>query len=170
MESSSNSETAAIASTVHYQRETLSQVYEDLMPLWNEHWQETEKMYMDAPRPVPDIDLVEQYEMTDAVVAITARNHEGVAIGYLIFVLSPSLHESGKMLATEDGFFVTKEWRKSMVAASMMTMAEAILHSMSVDYAYMTDKVPVGGKDLTPLFRRRGYFPIARVYVKKFGD
>jgi len=148
--------------------EKVTDAEEEFLALWQQHWDETEVLYLDD-RMNPDTQAMRVYEAVGALVIITARDAEtGQLVGDAAYFIGPNLHVLGTTIAKEDAFFMLSEYRNGRNAVKLLAYAEYILsEKLRIDYVGMSDKSPVGGKSLAKFMQRRGYSPVATYYLKK---
>ena len=96
---------------------------------------------------------------------ITCRN-DAELIGYIIFFVSPHLHYKSCITATEDLYFVKKEFRKGRVGIKLFQYAEKVLKDRGVQRIVMHTKVHL---DNTKLFEYLGYKQTDKVFSKILG-
>jgi len=92
----------------------------------------------------------------------TARDN-GKLVGYLWVILSPNLHSKGTTVASDDGLFVSKEYRGKQVAQDLIRFTEQCLKEdgLKVFCISGTHENPIG-----PLMNRMGYTAIETKYQK----
>ena len=149
--------------------EKLAEQLDEVRELHQRHWSETEVKYLDDEMN-PDYDYYIRREIEASFILFTCRTLDMVLVGHLQYFLGPNPHVMGHMLATEDAFFLAPEHRGGSLAGRFLRYAEDSLKLFGVKYVGMSDKSPVGGKNLEPLMRRRGYKPIATYYLKKIQE
>lgn len=114
----------------------------------------------------PDLDKYEQMEAARTVMLITVR-HKGELVGDIIYFLSEDSDNFGKTYAEDNGFYLYPEHRKGPLAVKLLRYGDATLKKLGVSYVFMGDKEPIGGPDLSIIFKRAGYKPLSRSYVKE---
>ena len=144
--------------------EKISVMLPELRELHQQNWDEIEFGYLGYAMD-PDYDLAIQLEERGRFICFTVRDETGAMIGNSLFTMGPNLHLQGKLSATEDTFFLTKDKRRKGIAVAWLTYIRAYLHSLGVSHMAMTDKHPVGGKSLEPLFTFTGFKKIATIYL-----
>lgn len=145
--------------------EKLVEIKDDLLPLHEEHWKETEVNYLKETRPEPDYERLGYLTEAGQFVLFTVRVNRKV-VGYVQFYVFRDLHAQNMYQAREDAFFVTKEHRGSGLAPRLLSFAEKCLRNLGCNYIGMTSKHPVGGPDIGKFLEKRGYKPVAMYYAK----
>lgn len=149
--------------------EKIEEMYNELKKLHAEHYEETETLYKERPME-PDYASYIQLEHEGKFVLFTVRDIEtGRLVGDLMYYLGASVHNKGVMMAREDAFFISKEYRGGRLALKFLKFAETCLLELGVGQIGMTDKSPCGGKSLSKLLEPLGYKPVALQYVKEIG-
>lgn len=146
--------------------ESIGEILDEIRTLHQEHWDETEVLYLDRPMD-PDYELFVSYEGGRRFVLFTVRDPDENLVGDLGYYLGLSTHHAGLLQAKEDFFFITKEHRGGGVARHFLRYAENCLIQLGVKLIGMTDKSPCGGKSLRPLMEAEGYKAVALAYIKE---
>lgn len=109
-----------------------------------------------------DWDMYAKLEDMGLVKIFTARDNDKL-VGYLWVILSPNLHSKGTTVASDDGLFVSKEYRGKQVAQDLIRFTEQCLREdgLKVFYISGTHENPI-----EPLMNRMGYSPIETKYQK----
>ena len=102
----------------------------------------------------------------DRLLCITARD-AGRLVGYLVFVISDSLHHAQVQVAEADVMWIRPAYRRGMLAVRMLAMAEQKLRDRGVDLIYAKTSLKL---DVGALYRRQGFDPIEIVYRKDLRD
>jgi len=113
----------------------------------------------------PDYDAYKRLAQAGMLRCITCRNDADL-IGYIIFFVSPHLHYKSCITATEDLYFVKKEFRKGRVGIKLFQYAEKVLKDRGVQRIVMHTKVHL---DNTKLFEYLGYKQTDKVFSKILG-
>jgi GNAT superfamily N-acetyltransferase len=114
----------------------------------------------------PDYDAYKRCAEAGMLRCITCRA-DGELIGYIIFFISPHLHYKSCVTATEDLYFVKKEYRKGRVGIKLFQYAEKVLKERGVQRIVMHTKVHL---DNTRLFEYLGYKMTDKVFTKILGN
>ena len=147
--------------------EKLAAMVDELRVLHEEHYNETEKLYLDVPFD-PDYQRYAASEASGQFVVFTVRRQERM-IGYLQYYVFRDMHSQGIYQAREDALFLTKAERGSGLAPALLRYAEHCLKQLGCRYVGMSNKAPAGGPDIGAFLERKGYRAVATYYVKDMG-
>ena len=114
----------------------------------------------------PDYDAYKRCAEAGMLRCITCRA-DGELIGYIIFLISPHLHYKSCITATEDIYFVKKEYRKGRIGIRLFQYAEKVLKERGVQRIVMHTKVHL---DNSKLFEYLGYKWTDKVFTKMLGN
>ena len=114
----------------------------------------------------PDYDAYKRLAQAGMLRCITCRA-DGELIGYIIFFISPHLHYKSCITATEDIYFVKKEYRKGRIGIRLFQYAEQVLKERGVQRIVMHTKVHL---DNSKLFEYLGYKQTDKVISKMLGN
>lgn len=140
-------------------------VADELAPLHEAHWRETEK-HRHGLELRPDYAYIFERDRRGSLVQIVARNDDTSVIGHLRLYLNRSLHTS-TLYAEEDTLYILPEHRGGKLAMRMLRYAESVLASIGVKEIRANSKL-VNRADV--LMRRMKYEPVALQFVKFIGD
>ena len=134
---------------------------DDIEPLIMDHWNDS-GIFDDV---VPDIDwdtylIIEERGMFKT---FSAR-HNGNLVGYQGYTIMPHHHYKKMMVASQTVIFILKEYRKGFVGSKFIDFAEILLSKSGVDMILQHTK---DRKDLSVLFKRKGYEIMDHVYIKR---
>ena len=113
----------------------------------------------------PDYEAYKRCAAAGMLRCITCRNDADL-IGYIIFFVSPHLHYKSCITATEDLYFVKKEFRKGRVGIKLFQYAEKVLCQFGINRIVMHTKVHL---DNSRLFEYLGYKWTDKVFTKILG-
>lgn len=113
----------------------------------------------------PDYEAYKRCAEMGMLRTITCRA-DGELIGYIIFFVSPHLHYKSCITATEDIYFVKKEYRKGRVGIKLFQYAEQVLKERGVDRIVVNTKIHL---DNSRLFEYLGYKMTDKVFTKMLG-
>ena len=146
-----------------FSHECLANVKQDILPLLDRHWAETE--------PNQDTILLDpnwqEYALLDAagILKIFTARLDGDLIGYCVVMMSNSIHHKNHVFAATDVFYVNPEHRKSTCGAELIKYAEnhckengASLMTLNMKTEFPFDNLMI----------RMGFNLIERVYHKCF--
>tara|TARA_R110000824_G_scaffold208044_5_gene393628 strand:- start:1328 stop:1777 length:450 start_codon:yes stop_codon:yes gene_type:complete len=109
---------------VEYKVETMTELQDELNPLFEAHWEEV-ALYKELPLK-PNWELYGALEDKDALVFITARN-DGKLVGYTTWLLCPSLHYADYIFASNDLIFLDYDHRDAKHSKELLEFSETIL-------------------------------------------
>lgn len=145
--------------------EHFSDMRDDIYPLHEMHYNETEILYLNEPFE-PDYERYYPLEKDGSFVCFTVRIGWQM-VAYIQYHIYQDMHARSIMNAREDAFFVHPSARGKGVAGQLLDYAEAALAQAGCQYAGMTTKAPLGGVDIGPFLERRNYAPCAVYYQKR---
>lgn len=149
------------AAPIVFAKEPLLQAASEACALFVAHWEETEAAY--RPRQLrPDWPQIERMVEAGWVRFFTARV-DGALVGHLCFVVFPSRFTS-TITASEDFFFLLKDFRRGMNAIKLLRFAVQALRDEGVGEICMSSKL-TAGHDIGPILRRVGFRHVADSYV-----
>jgi hypothetical protein len=144
-----------------FQRENARDVFDELMPLFEQHWREIAH-YNDIAL-APDREAYYAAEDVGALRVFTLRDGLRL-IGYGVYFVKHNLHYSGCLMAAQDVLFLLPEFRKSRLGLSLITQCDAALATEGVQVVHQHVKL---AHDFGPLLKRIGYEAIETIYVKR---
>ena len=150
---------------ITYQVERFENVIEEMMPILELHWEEIAH-HKDRIKLNPDYALYQSMQDAGILHIVTARDNNRL-IGYFISVVSPNLHYSDHLYATNDILYIDKEHRGKMVGIKLFKFAEKELYNLGVDVIVLHSKVQA---DFKSLVERIGYTHVENQYSKYIGD
>lgn len=148
-----------------FQRESLSAVREEIVPLLERHWEEI-AVNKDKIKLNPDWEMYAKLEDAGVLGIYTARR-DGKLIGYFVVVAERNIHYKDHIFAVNDIIYLAPEYRKGMVGFRLIKYAEQDLKSLGVSTLTINTKVH---KPFDPLLERMGFSLKERVYSKYLGD
>lgn len=110
----------------------------------------------------PDYDMYKLLADHNWLRCITCRC-DGELIGYIVFIIRPHLHYKSCLTATEDVYYVKKEYRKGRVGLRLFMYAEQVLKGLGVNRVVMHTKVHL---DNSRIFEYLGYKNTDKVFSK----
>lgn len=147
-----------------YQKESLKDMWNDLMENAKSHWNETEGYRHDQPFN-PDKERFFQYEEMGLYHSWSARD-EGILAGNITMYVSQSMH-TRLLIASEDTMYIRPEYRGKRVYYNLFRMVEKEMEEMGVREILLTSKLTnSAGK----LIERMGYTHVANQYSKSFNE
>lgn len=110
----------------------------------------------------PDYDTYQFLADRNWLRCITCRC-DGELIGYIVFIIRPHLHYKSCLTATEDIYYVKKEYRRGRVGLRLFMYAEQVLKGLGVNRVVMHTKVHL---DNSRIFEYLGYKNTDKVFSK----
>lgn len=144
--------------------ESFRAIVQELHPLHEEHWKQTEGFRHHIPLN-PDYQALRADERAGGMVQITARR-EGELVGHLRLYLRKSRHTQ-TLVATEDAMYLQPDVRGGRTAMRMVEYSEGVLRVLGVTSATCTAKLVNG---TARFFEGMGYKPVATELVKFLED
>lgn len=117
--------------------ERLSDVLDEIKPVHQAHWQETEK-YRHGIELNPNYEYMCNAEANGRFMLFTVR-HEGKLVGNCMMYLSKSTHTQ-RWVAEEDTIFILPEYRKGRLGVRLIHYVEQVLRGMGVTEIRVTVK------------------------------
>jgi len=148
---------------VIYQRECLVSVKQEMKPLLEKHWSETEPN-QDTIKLDPDWKEYATLDSCGILHIFTARN-EGELVGYCVVMVSRSIHHKGHIFASTDVVYIKPEYRKSSAGSELIEFAEGYCKSSGSSLMTINMKTEF---PFDKLLLRLGFDLIERVYHKCF--
>jgi len=146
-----------------YQRECLASVKQEMKPLLENHWSETEPN-QDTIKLDPDWKEYATLDSCGILHIFTARN-EGELVGYCVVMVSRSIHHKGHIFASTDVVYIKPEYRKSSAGSELIEFAEDYCKSSGASLMTINMKTEF---PFDKLLLRLGFGLIERVYHKCF--
>jgi hypothetical protein len=152
-------------SGLRFQAERLSDILDEIHPLHQAHWLETEK-HRHGLLMAPDYGSMLDDERAGRLIQFTVRDEAGTLVGNLRMYVGVSRH-TGTKFAHEDTLYLKPEVRGGFAALTLMRFAEGALLAIGVREIRADSKL-VNNADV--LMRRLGYVPVALQFVKIFKE
>lgn len=146
------------------QVESVRAILEELKPLHEAHWRETE-LYRHGINFNPDYEGLAWRERAGGAVQFTVRK-EGVLVGQLLMYLITSPHTQTRV-SEEDCLFIVPEHRGTFIVMKLLRYAERVLTLIQGPHLIRTSSKLVNRADV--LMRRMGYEPFALQFFKFTG-
>lgn len=148
---------------IKIQHESILSCKEDMKPLLDKHWAETEPN-QDTIKLDPDWKHYSALDSAGILRIFTARNN-GDLVGYCVVMISKSIHHKDHLFASTDVIYVKPEFRKSTLGADLLKFSEAHCKESGASLMTLNMKVdfPFDG-----LMQRMGFHLLERVYHKCF--
>lgn len=143
------------------QKESVSDIWHELQPLLEQHFEEISAN--------PDIPLEVEYAKYEAMenagsfILFTARE-DGALIGYAAYFIAGNLHYSSSKQATQDVLFLRKDKRKGFAGIKLIKFADKVLAENGVQVVYHHVKV---AHNFGLILERMGYNKVEYIYSKR---
>ena len=149
--------------TLTYQQETVETVEVDIVPLMHAH---NDELQEDLSKEYPlDVNMAVYRRMAaSGVLRIFTARDDGVMAGYATFIVIPSHHRRGMVVAHEDALYMKPEFRRGRVAMRLMKFAEDSLKGSCQVVIY---HCPVAKPHFGILLTKLGYEPYATYHVRR---
>ncbi len=142
---------------VTFASERVADVWAEIYPLFEKHWQEIGE-YKDIPLN-PDFDL---YKKIDEAIRVYTAREFGALIGYCVFFINPNLHYKNTKQALQDVLFIQKDKRGFGKDFMEWCDGQLIADGVDVIHRYMSNE-----KDFGSLLERIGYEFKALIYSRR---
>lgn len=147
---------------ITYQRELVSDLWDEAWPLLEAHWREIAR-YHDIPL-APDRALYTQVEDAGALRCYTARQAGGL-VGYAVFFVRQAAHYKTSLQAIQDVLYIDKASRGGLKAGvCLIRYAEEQLRTEGVQVVYHHTK---RRNRLGQLLQHIGYELADEIYAKR---
>lgn len=144
-----------------FEQEQLSQkLIEELLPILIPHSEEVE-LDKDIPLDVA-WSKYSFLQENNAMVLYTARNDEGVLVGYASYFVNPNLHYQSSLQATQDAIYIDKECRG--FGRAFIDWCDSQLRNMGVQKVYQNTKAV---HDFGPMLATLGYRAEDIIYSRR---
>ena len=147
---------------MEFQRETSSNLWEEIFPLLQKHYDEIAK-FKDIAL-APDIDTYNAIELAGNLRCYTVRK-DGEIIGYAVFMVHHNLHYRNSLQAVQDVVYLDQAHRGGRTGLKLLRYAEDRLKSEGVEI--VMHHVKPEHPALGTLLEFMGYEVIDIVYARK---
>ncbi len=155
-----------IKAGLSFQAERLHMILDELHPLHQAHWAETEKHRHGLPL-TPAYDALLADERAGGLIQFTVRTEaQRELVGNLRMYVGTSRH-TGTKFGQEDTLYLSPSVRGGFAALTLMRFAERALLSLGVREIRADSKL-INNADT--LMRRMGYAPVSLQFVKIFKE
>jgi GNAT superfamily N-acetyltransferase len=144
-----------------FQVESFAACVDELKPIHQQHWLETEEDRHDVGLAI-DYDYYCKIEAMGLLFMATARD-AGRIVGDYLFFIQQGRHSCNSREALLDSMFLLPDYRKGTIALRMLRFCETELARMGVNRITLACKT---AHDVSVLFRRCGYVHTEVVYSK----
>lgn len=146
---------------VTFMVEPWSQVWRELQPLWDAHWQEV-ALHRDEIKLAIDFDAYAQQEAMGCLQVMVARC-EGFVVGYHLSFIHPHLHYRNSLSAYSDVYFIDPNYRKGATGINLFKEVEKAWIARGVQRAFTGTKLSL---DMGRIFEHLGWSESERTYCK----
>lgn len=143
-----------------FQRERIADVYEEALPLLTAHWKEIAH-YQDIILN-PDIETYVKMDDAGMLRAFTARDLNGILIGYAVFFVRANMHYKDSLQASQDILYIDKNKRGT--GGRFILWCDEQLKAEGVQVVYHHSKV---AHNFGPLLERFGYKLVDYIYGRR---
>lgn len=153
--------------SIKFQKESISAVKDEVMPLLLQHWEEIALNKAAVPLD-PRWDMYEVLEEKGNFLAVTARCDNKI-IGYAAYFITLNFHYKSLIVGESDIFYLAKPYRKGMTGVRLLQAAENELLSSGVNFIVNKTKIHFRNEnnaDVGGLFTHLGYKHIENIYSK----
>lgn len=147
-----------------YAKEHIATIKEDISFLIQDNYDEVE-IDTDKLKLMLDWDSYEKLQSVEMLHIYTARL-QGIMVGYLVMVTTPSLHCLGEVMALSDVVYVAPKHRVGNVGTSIIKYAESDLHRLGASTMHITTKAHA---PFDKLLERQGFTFAEKVFQKYIG-
>ncbi len=149
---------------LHITTESFTQVKDEVRPLLQAHWDETETALYGAQNYTlneEQYNILEGYNMLHIS---TARHEDGQLCGYAAFNLTPCYHRANALVATLDGLFLHPAQRQGLAILRLLRHAEQALKERG---ARFIQYVSPASRPCESLYTRLGATHTETVFCKE---
>jgi GNAT superfamily N-acetyltransferase len=145
--------------------EPLTQILEELKPLFPAHWAELALDKDQVPLD-PQYEIYLQRDARGEVLFVAVRE-DGALVGYFVGFVAPGLHYRTCLTLTEDIFWISPEARGAGCGYALFKEVEQEARRRGVQRMFVGSKLH---KDASWLFEKLGYTEVERYYSHWLGD
>ncbi|ABO54192.1 GCN5-like N-acetyltransferase [Burkholderia multivorans] len=142
--------------------EQFSDVYNELLPLLAEHYNEI-STHVDHGVPLDPLVEVYRARQADGSLMMVIGREEGKIVSYLVCFIAPGLHYRSCLTCSPDIFYVEPSRRGASIGVRMFRFVEKELKRRGVQRWAVGSKVK---HDASPLFRFLDFEPVETTYEK----
>ena len=158
---------------IRYQRERARELWPEILPLLELHWQEI-ATYADIPLD-PDVERYNSMDDAGFLRCYTARGERVEdagkeirhidLIGYSVISVAANLHYRSSKIAMQDVLFVHPDYRRTEAGIGLIRFTEASLCAEGVQVVYQHQKI--AHPALGVVLKRQGYEEVERIWAKR---
>ena len=140
---------------------SFGEVYEDLLPMFEDHYQEIAR-YKDIPLD-PDVDRYLMIEENEGLKMYVMFDSQGPQ-GYALFFVSPHIHYKGSLQAMQDVLYIQSKHRKTGIGSQFISYCDDELRKYGVQIVHQHSKA---AKDFGSSLVKLGYEHVENIYSKR---
>ena len=148
-----------------FQRESLSSVKKEIIPLLESHWDEI-ALNKETIKLNPNWEAYEMLEQLGSLGLYTARKQSKL-VGYFVVIAEKSIHYKDHIFAANDIIYLDPAHRKGFLGLKLIKFVEQDLKSMGVSVLTINTKVH---QPFDVIMKRLGFSLIERTYSKYLGE
>ena len=148
---------------MHIAHESLGSVKEDIKPLLEKHWLETEPNQNTIALD-PDWEQYAVLDQANILRVFTARDNDNL-VGYCVVLIAKSIHHKSHTFASTDVIYIKPEYRQSKTGSDLIQYAEKHCRENGVSLMTLNMKIEF---PFDNLMLRMGFNLLERVYHKCF--
>ena len=147
-----------------YARERAWELWEEILPLLQLHWQEIAR-YHDI-KLNPDVAMYNKLDEAGKFVIYTARDN-GELVGYAAYFLNHNMHYRDSFQAVQDVLFLHPDYRNGFTGIRLIKYADQQLQELGVQLVMHHVKLK---NDFGMILQRMGYQPIETIWGRRLDD
>lgn len=139
-----------------------NEIVNELSPLTELSWSEAN--CAPAAHYEPDWNKYIQLNEMNLLRLFTVRNLEKKLVGYITFIVGPTLHSKNLKHALHDSMFILKPYRKNGTAKSLISYAENLFKEEKVNTMIVT---VMTHRDFSPTLKQLGFTHTESSFIKR---
>lgn len=149
---------------ITFQRERAQDVFQEMLPLLEKHWEEI--AHFKDILLEPDTETYFRMEDMGILRVFTARDENGILIGYNVFFIKHNLHYKSSLNALQDILFIHPDYRKGTIGTRLIKWCDEELRAEGVQVVYQHLKAKKE-LDFSALLERIGYHFVDKIYARR---
>lgn len=147
---------------MRFQREKAQDIFAEIMPLLEKHYLEIAH-YQDI-KLEPDFEQYAKIEDCGLLRTFTARDDQGVMVGYAVFFVKSNLHYKSSKQAVQDVIYIERSRRGAGIGKEFIQWCDEQLKAdgCQVVYHHIKDKHNFG-----PMLETMGYQLVDLIYGRR---
>lgn len=147
-----------------FQEETFAQVQGEIRGLLKEHWEEVALDKESIPLD-PDWDQYRAIDGLGMLSILTARDSDGLLVGYYVAFIRKHLHYANSLTAFSDLYFLKPQYRNGRTGLRLFQAHEKAMKARGVQKIYTMHKLHVHST-MGRLLKFLGYRHIENIHSK----